>query len=113
MSTDKQIYEALKDIGMPMSLAGYDYITQAIKSCMENPSVRLKAKDLYSQTAEQNGIPVSTVVRNIVYCIQVTVRKSNRLEEYFGSRTSYDNIKPAEFIAAVCEHIHMENKEVV
>lgn len=114
MSTNRAVYESLKNLGMPMNMKGYPLISRAIDLCLEKPELIGEMNTIYSQLAEEQGMPFSTVVRNIIYCIRITLSNSARAEEYFGARVSYENIKPNEFIAGVCEHIRMaENKEAV
>lgn len=108
MNTNHIVYESLKGLGMPMNMKGYPLISKAISMCLEKPELIGEMNTIYSQLAEEQGIPFSTVVRNIVYCIGVTLSNSAQVEEYFGARVHYENIKPNEFIAGVCEHIRMK-----
>lgn len=111
MSTNVQIYEALKELGMPLSMTGYPYIARAVQMCLEEPEYTSRMTSVYSLLAKDYGVSVNTIVRNIAYCIQTTLKNSAKLEEYFGIRNSYADIKPNEFLAGVCEHIRMRQED--
>lgn len=107
MTTNVQIYEALKELGMPLSMTGYTYIARAVRMCLEKPEYMDKMTTVYKLLAKEYSVSVNTMVRNITYCVQSTLKNSAKLEEYFGIRNDYTSIKPNEFLAGVCEHIRM------
>lgn len=111
MNMNHAIYESLKGLGMPMNMKGYPLISKAVAMCLEKPELTGEMNTIYNQLAEEQGMPFSTVVRNMIYCIRITLSNSAQAEEYFGARVSYENIKPNEFIAGVCEHIRMEKNK--
>lgn len=107
MSATVQIYEALKELGMPLSMAGYPYIARAVQMCLKNPEYTNRMTAVYNLLADEYKVSVNTIVRNITYCVQCTLKNSAKLEEYFGMRNDYTDIKPNEFLAGVCERIRM------
>lgn len=113
MSETYAVYQSLKELGMPMNLKGYPMISRAVSMCLEQPELTGSMSAIYKALSEEQGVPVSSVVRNILYCVQTTLGNSTKAAEYFGERASYTEIKPNEFIAGVCEHIRMTKEKEV
>lgn len=81
------IHDILKDLGCPISMNGFDYVTYGVK-LLYNSSRRLAiTKELYPAIAIQYSTTISRVERCIRAFIQTTLNRGSYVDIYkvFGN----------------------------
>lgn len=109
----KKAIEILKDVGVPASIKGYEYLKSAI-NCVLNDRTYLEqiTKRLYPDIAAMHGTTASRVERAIRHAVEVafTNMDPDQITHYFGRCCRYDKGKAtnSEFIAILAERIRMD-----
>ena len=112
---NRRISEILKELGVPASIQGYEYIRTAVKLIIEDESkYRWKTTALYFAIAREYDTTPSRVERSIRHAIEVAFVRMpvEAIQKYFGNSISYRSGKAtnSEFIATIVEHIKMEEE---
>jgi hypothetical protein len=104
--TEQKIYNLLRSLHVNPSYDGYEYITVAIKMCLENKSyVKSLTTKMYPEIAKKYGKSVNSVERGIRYAIEDVFANTENygiLVEIFGSSRRLTNKC---FFAAVYEYL--------
>lgn len=113
MICEKNISVALRKLGVPPSLLGYDYFMTAIKLIEENDEYRHSTWELYRAIAKVHNVSSwQRIERCMRSAIEVSFKYagSDILEEMFGSAYSPSKGKPtnSEFIACLYEYLRYE-----
>lgn len=108
-----QIVLALRDLGIPANLLGYEYLKTGISLCMKDPSyANSMTKRLYPDIARAHNTTSYRAERAIRHAIEIAWDRGDpeAMERYFGWTISKKAGKPTngEFIATVAEQIRME-----
>lgn len=107
----KQTVDAiLQELGVPCSLSGYGYLTDAITTVAENGAKPCNITQyLYPGVAQRHGTTQSRVERAIRHAIETAFNRSDpdTLEKYFGNTISAHKGKltNSEFIYAAARHL--------
>ena len=114
MST-KEIVMALRELGVPADLLGYEYLKCAIGLCLDDRSyIQMLTKRLYPAIAERFGTTPTRVERAIRHAIEVCWGRGNvaTLNRYFGYTINLkkDRSTNGEFIATVVEQLRLEQE---
>ena len=110
------IVEVLKDLGVPSSLSGHDYLLCAIDMCVKDRTI-LKhiTEGLYPEIAKRYDTTPSRVERAIRHAIEVAWDRGDIdvLKQYFGNTISSSKCKPtnSEFVACVANCLRMEAQQ--
>lgn len=110
----KIITEHLKNLGVPASLCGYDYLREAIALVIADRNyMRQITKLLYPDLAVKFKATATSVERGIRHAIERTMENAP-IEEWlkvFGNSISASKGKPtnSEFIAGLADFIILEN----
>lgn len=105
----------LTNLGIPVSLRGYDYIKAAIIFVLEDPTYlqRKVTSRLYPAIAKEFGTKSPRVERAIRHAVTVSWDRGDRsyLNRLFGNRISELTGKPtnSEYIARIVEVVKVEN----
>lgn len=114
MSYDVPIYKSLKLLGVPASLKGYRYLIKALTMELENPgAIDRMTKYMYPEIAKAFDTTASGVERAIRHAVEIVFDRTdpNVTYDYFGNVESMKSkLTNTQFIAAVAEHIRMEDK---
>jgi len=107
---EKKVSEILKEIGIPASITGYEYIKRAVMISLENPKVVQRiTKELYPRLAKEFGTPWYCAERCMRHAIEIAIQRGNmeKIDEIFGYTYSSEKGKPtnAQFIAGIVEYI--------
>lgn len=106
-------YRQLKHLGVPVNLAGYKYLKEAILLALEDPSIiRRMTQKMYPAIANVHGTTASRVERAIRHAIEYVYENTDHdiLCKYFGNTVSAASGKltNTQFISGVAEYIKME-----
>ena len=112
----KKIIEVLKDVGVPASIKGYEYLKVAINAVLNDRTyIDQMTKRLYPGVAAMCGTTASRVERNIRHATEVAFDNMDpeRIAEYFGRCYSCHKGKAnsSEFIAILAERIRVDTGE--
>jgi len=115
---NKQIIQALRELGAPAHLEGYEYLKTALEMCLQDKSyINAISKRLYPDVAQCHGTSPNKVERAIRHAVEVAWNRSSMdvLHCYFGNSVDAERGKPtnSEFIATVAETLRMEQEEAV
>ena len=114
MSYDVPIYKSLKLLGVPASLKGYRYLTKALEMELTEPgSIGRMTKYVYPEIAAAFNTTPSRVERAVRHAVEVVFDRTDAsvTYDYFGNVGSMSGkLTNTQFIAAVAEHIRMEDK---
>ena len=114
MSYEVPIYQSLKLLGVPANLKGYRYLTKALELELVEPgAIDRMTKYMYPEIAKACETTSSRVERAIRHAIEVVFDRTDPsvVYDYFGNTGSMrGKLTNTEFIAAVAEHIRMEDK---
>ena len=114
MSYEVPIYQSLKLLGVPASLKGYRYLTKALTMELETPgAINRMTKHMYPEIAKVFNTTASSVERAIRHAVEVVFDRTdpNVVYDFFGNVESMrGKLTNTQFIAAVAEHIRMEDK---
>jgi two-component system response regulator (stage 0 sporulation protein A) len=107
------ISKYLKDLGVPASLSGYEYLREGIQLIIKDKSY-LKGifKKLYPTIATQFDTTTARVERAIRTAIEKSMLQGDRdlIQEIFGSTINAEKgkVTNAEFIATLADYISMK-----
>lgn len=109
----KEIYQILKDLGMPMHITGYVFTRKAVEMIMNDKSYSVNiTKRLYPELAKEYNSTSSRVERAIRHAVESTFYKGNmeKLHEVFAHTISIDNGKctNSQFITGLSEYLLMQ-----
>lgn len=112
----KKIIEVLKDVGVPASLKGYEYLKIAINAVLNDRTYMDQVTmRLYSDVAAMCDTTPSRVERNIRRAIEGAFNNMDpeQITEYFGRCYSYrkGKVTNSEFIAILAERIRVDAGE--
>ena len=115
--TNIALRKTLDQIGASHSLKGYTYTIRPIEKCLDDrDALRLVRKEIYANSAEENGTTASKVERNIRNLIEVTWINGNvnAINEIFGYTVSTKKGKPtnSEFIAVITDFVSLYGDEI-
>ncbi len=110
---DKEIYEIMKDLGVPAHLKGFAGIRECVSVVLGYPEyVNSFTRDVYGAAAVRLGSTASRVERAVRHAIDFVFQNtaSEVLERYFGHTicTSSGKVTNKCFIVTIAEHIKME-----
>lgn len=110
LNDEKEVSVILKQIGIPSSIKGHEYIKKAIFISLNNPKVLHGiTKELYPKLAKEFKTPWYCVERCIRHAVEVAIQRGNmeKINEIFGYTYSSEKGKPtnAEFIAGIVDYI--------
>ena len=110
---NRRISEILKELGVPASRIGYEYIKMAVKLTLEDGAkYRWITKTLYPAIAKEHNTTAPRVERAIRHAIETAFDRMSGevMYRYFGNSINYRSGKAtnSEFIAAIVEHIKTE-----
>lgn len=109
---DMEVFNALRDTGIPANILGYQYLKKALPIVVLNPNAVLKAVEkIYLPIADEWDTSYSNIQQGIRRAIRVGWERANlaTLEAYFG-QTAYNTKmmpKTLEYIAVVAEKIRI------
>lgn len=115
-SLDELISDITISIGIPASIIGSIYISEAVKLVIERPVLlSCITKELYPTIARKHNTKVANVERGIRHAIEVAWSKNRiiGLNKIFNLHIYQDSDKPcnSEFIALLAERIpHLMRK---
>lgn len=109
----KNIIEILKNVGVPASLKGYEYLKGAINAVLNDRTYLDQiTKRLYPDVASMYGTTASRVERSIRHAVEVafTNMDPDQVKQYFGQCCNYYKGKAtnSEFIAIIAERIRLD-----
>lgn len=112
---DKEIYEIMKDLGVPAHLKGFAGIRECVNVILEHPEyVDSFTRDVYGTAATRLGSTAGSVERAVRHAVDFVFQNTpiDVLERYFGHtiRISSGKVTTKCFIATIVEHIKMEVK---
>lgn len=112
----KKIIEVLKDVGVPASIKGYEYLKVAINAVLNDRTyIDQMTKRLYPDVAAMCGTTASRVERNVRHAIEVAFDNMDpeQIAKYFGRCYSCRKGKTtnSEFIAILAERIRVDAGE--
>ena len=115
MDLDVLVYHHLKQLGVPASIKGYRYLSDAIVHAIRDPEVfGAITKRLYPAIAANNGTTASRVERDIRHAIEHVFDTTDPevLRHYFGNTMSMrtGKLTNSQFMAGVAEYIRMEEE---
>lgn len=102
----------LKELGIPLSLKGHQYLKDAISICAENDfEIPKITKVLYPEISKKRNTAPNCVERGIRHAIETTWERGNleKIDSMFSYTVSADKGKPTnhEFIAVLLEEVRM------
>ena len=111
--TERDIQNALVDLGTPPNILGFTYLTKAIIMVHENPDwIHRTTKTLYPEVANATGSTPARVERAIRHAIEVTWSRGDRelFTTMFGRTIAAYKGKPtnSEFIAMIAMRLEQE-----
>lgn len=112
----KKIIEVLKDVGVPASIKGYEYLKAAINAVLNDRTyIDQMTKRLYPDVAAMCDTTASCVERNIRHATEVAFDNMDpeQVAEYFERCYSCRKGKAtnSEFIAILAERIRVDAGE--
>jgi two-component system, response regulator, stage 0 sporulation protein A len=113
---DEQIYDFIKEIGIPPHLKGYGYLKEAVSLVLEEPEMLNKiTKSLYPGVAKKFHTTPARVERSIRNAVENawTHNEIQQLSKIFGYSEEHLESKPSnsQFIAMVAENLKALRKE--
>lgn len=110
---DKEIYEIMKDLGIPAHLKGFAGIRECVNVVLEHPEyVDTFTRDVYGTAAARLGSTASGVERAVRHAVDFVFQNTpiEVLERYFGHTICISSGKVTNkcFIVTIAEHIKME-----
>ena len=113
MISEKNISVALRKLGIPPSLMGFDYIMTAIKLIDENNIYRHYTSILYEEIAKRHNVKTIRCERCVRHAVEVAFKYagSATLDEIFGSAYDPEKGKPTncEFLGCLYEYLRYES----
>lgn len=108
--TTMAISKILKEVGVPISLLGYEYVKFGIALTVEDSTIiRRATTDLYPAIAERYSTTASRAERVIRNAVETACDRGGPdvLEKYFGNSVNPHTGKPTnrQFIATLAEYI--------
>ena len=108
------ITKKLLEMGIPVHIAGFDYLRTAIFEVYNNPSlIHGITTDLYPLVGSRHGKPSSAVERGMNHAIEYAFKNmsSETCEKYFAKAIIARKKKASNsvFIGSVVENLRMEN----
>lgn len=116
MENEKKILIALRALGVPPHIRGYQYIVWCVGKALEQPNtMNALCKEMYGDLGKQLGIPSARVER----CIRTAVAyvfdrpHTKQLNRLFNGPLSMNTGMPTnkQFIATVADYIKSEPEE--
>lgn len=109
---DIEVFNALRDTGIPANILGYQYLKKALPIVVLNPNAVLKAVEkIYMPIADEWDASYSNIQQGIRRAIRVGWERANlaTLEEYFGQAAYNTKMMPKtlEYIAVVAEKVRI------
>ena len=113
---EKQVTEAILEIGIPAHVKGYHYVRCAIMLAVTDPeAINAVTKIIYPSVAKQFKTSSSRVERAIRHAIEVAWDRGDVdvLNSIFGYSISSSRGKPtnSEFIAMIADRLRLRNKK--
>lgn len=110
---DKEIYEILKDLGVPAHLKGFAGIRECVNAVLEHPEyVDNFVKEVYGTAAAKLGSTAPRIERAARHAIDFVFQNTEIevLEKYFGHTICARSGKVTNkcFIVTIADHIKME-----
>lgn len=110
---DKEIYEIMKDLGVPAHLKGFASIRECVRVILEHPEyVDSFTRNVYGIVATRLGSTAARVERAARHAIDLVFQNTELevLERYFGHTICISSGKVTAkcFIVTIAEHIKME-----
>lgn len=108
---EKQVYELMKELGIPSHIIGYWYVSKAVLICLEDSELMEKGvrKNIYCALSEEFSITVPKVEYAIRQVVQKVFERGNIevVKKVFGYSYSMGNEKPTnlEFITGIVTYI--------
>lgn len=107
------VANALREIGVPAHIKGYQYLQRAILMAMKDGEmIHSMTKSLYPDIAKYYTTTASCVERAMRHAIEITWSRGDPsiLYQYFGNTISGGRGKPTngEFIAMIADQLRME-----
>ena len=111
-----EVYESLKELGIPPSLSGYRYISSIVTKYLTGEcNLTNKFMYVYTKTAKEFNVTTSRVERAIRHSVQVCFMNADTdtLYKYFGGTISQSSGKLCNhaFIMSVVEYIRVHIKK--
>ena len=106
--TDKDIFDVLKNVGMPCSILGYKYVKCAINLVLENEDIIFNiTTQLYPKIAEIYSIDNWKRVERAIRTAVTKTFQYGANYEVFGMAYNPETGIPtnAQFIATICEYL--------
>jgi two-component system response regulator (stage 0 sporulation protein A) len=116
---NSQIVNALRELGVPANIHGYEYLKSAIEICLsDKTAIDHVTKMIYQALANSFGTTQSGVERAIRHAIEISWDRCNidTAMNYFGYTVDSQRGKPtnSEYIATVTEQLRLQTEiEVV
>ena len=115
MNTKAKISKALKELGIPANIKGYQYIRCAVELAIEDAKYMRRTTDLYCEVGKMFNDKYPNVERAIRHAIEMSWNRANVefVNELFGYTVDANKGKPTngEFIATVVDYILMMEDE--
>lgn len=113
---NKQTSTALKQVGIPPHILGYDYLGEAIEIVLaDRKQLHSVTKELYPNIAKKFNSTPSRVERAMRHAIKLSFDHltADEIEEIFGNTYSYEKHQPtnSHFIAAMVELLDNGNEK--
>lgn len=110
-----RISNILYDLGVPVHIRGYQYLSEAIATAVNNPdALSYVTKELYPSIAKNHQTTPSNVERAIRHAINVTWSrgKTDAINKLFGHLMDGNKSKPtnSEFIALIAQKLYLEGR---
>lgn len=107
-----EIYNSLRDTGIPANMLGYQYLKKALQIVVQNPKAILRALEkVFLPVAEEFGVRHTGVQPAISRAIRTGWDRADldTLQSYFGYTVSNARMYPSatEYIATVSERIRV------
>lgn len=113
---EKKVILALRALGVPAHIRGYNYIIWCVSKALENPdAINTLCKGMYDELGRQLNIPGSRIERCIRHAIEHVFDRphTKQLEVMFNGPLSASTGLPTnkQFIATVADYIKTEPEE--
>lgn len=107
------ISKYLKELGVPASLLGYEYLQEAIELVIEdNSKIRELCKELYDTIAKRHDRAMGSVERGIRRAKEISMLRGNcdLINRMFGYTIDVNKGVPTnkEYIATIADYIRMK-----
>ena len=108
-----RITEAIHECGVPAHIKGYQYVREAIRLAVHDPSiVNFVTKEMYPQIAEKYNTTSSRVERAIRHAVELAWDRGDIdvLKSWFGYTVQPAKGRPtnSEFIALIADRLRLE-----